>query len=224
MKHYSWLKTKNTSFFFKMVRCVVFWGFKLVYRNKIYGLSHFYPGPALIAANHTSFLDPPIVSVSSPQEVHFLARKTLFKNPLFGAMIRSLNSHPVSGQAEDVAVFKTIVSLLREKKKVIIFPEGKRSLDGKIGDIKPGIALLLARTEAAVIPTYIHGTFEAWNRKRVLPKLYGKTAVVFGSPIFYKPEHHKDKKSAQREITEKLHKALHDLQDWYLAGAKGNPP
>ncbi|NDD58893.1 MAG: 1-acyl-sn-glycerol-3-phosphate acyltransferase [Chlamydiae bacterium] len=199
MKHYSWLKTKQTSFLFKFVRFVVFWAFKVFYKNKIYGLSHFYQGPALIAANHTSFLDPPIVSISAPQEVHFLARKTLFKNPLFGALIRNLNSHPVSGQAEDVAVFKTIVSLLKERKKVIIFPEGKRSLNGRIGEIKPGIALLLARTEAAVIPAYIHGTYDIWNRKRSFPKFWGKTAVVFGSPIFYKLLPGKDKKEAQKE-------------------------
>ena len=224
MKHYSWLRSKNTSFLFKLVRFIVYWGFKIVYRNKIYGLSHLHPGPALIAANHTSFLDPPIVSVCAPQEVHFLARKTLFKNPLFGLLIRKLNAHPVSGQAEDVAVFKTIVGLLKEKKKVIIFPEGKRSFDGKIGEIKPGIALLLSRTEAAIIPTYVHGTYEIWSRKHTLPKLFGRTAIVFGSPIFYKSSSGKDKKDAQRAVTEKLKKALVDLQEWYLAGAKGSPP
>ena len=223
MKHYSWLRTKNTSILFKWIRFVVFWLFKVFYRNEIYGLGHFYPGPALIAANHTSFLDPPIVSISAPQEVHFLARKTLFNNPLFGLLIRKLNSHPVSGQAEDVAVFKTIVGLLKEKKKVIIFPEGKRSFNGQIGEIKPGIALLLARTEAAVIPTYIHGTFEIWSRKRALPKLFGKTAVVFGSPIFYN-HNTKDRKESQREVTEKLHQALFDLKAWYESGAKGTPP
>ncbi len=178
MKHYSWLKAKNTSKLYKLVRFSVFWGFKIFYRNKIYGLSNFHAGPALIAANHTSFLDPPIVSVSSPQEVHFLARKTLFKNPMFAWLIRNLNSHPVSGRAEDVAVFKTIVSLLKENKKVIIFPEGKRSIDGKIGEIKPGISLLIARTGAAIIPTYVHGTYDIWSRKHILPKLWGKTAVI----------------------------------------------
>jgi 1-acyl-sn-glycerol-3-phosphate acyltransferase len=224
MKHYSWLRSKHTSPFFKFVRCVVYWGFRVLYRHKIYGLSHFYPGPALIAANHTSFLDPPIVSVSAPQEVHFLARKTLFNNPIFGALIRKLNSHPVSGKAEDVTVFKTIVALLKEKKKVIIFPEGKRSLDGKIGEIKPGIALLLARTEAAIIPAYIQGTYEIWGRKRAFPKLIGKTAIVFGSPIFYKPVAGIDRKNAQKDVTQKLEEALHNLKDWYEAGAKGTPP
>ncbi len=224
MKHYSWLRSKNTSFLYKFTRCAVFWGFKIFYRNKIYGLSHFYPGPALIAANHTSFLDPPIVSISSPQEVHFLARKTLFTNPLFGGLIRSLNSHPVSGQAEDVGVFKTIVDLLKDKKKVIIFPEGKRSFDGTVGEIKPGIALLLARTDAALIPTYIHGAFGIWGRKRILPKLFGRTAVVFGSPIFYIHAHGKDKKQAQKAVTDQLQKALCNLKEWYESGAKGTPP
>ena len=224
MKHYSWLRSKQTSFLFKFIRCTVYWGFRVLYRHKIYGLSHFHSGPALIAANHTSFLDPPIVSVSAPQEVHFLARKTLFKNPIFGALIRKLNSHPVSGGAEDITVFKTIVALLKEKKKVIIFPEGKRSFDGKIGEIKPGIALLLARTEAAIIPAYIDGAYKIWGRKRSLPKLFGRTAIVFGSPIFYNPKVGKDRKEAQKEVTDNLEKALHNLKNWFEAGAKGTPP
>lgn len=224
MKHYSWLKSKKTTVLFKFVRCITYWGFRLFYHHKIYGLHHFHPGPALIAANHISFLDPPIVSVSAPQEVHFLARKTLFRNPLFGALIRNLNSHPVSGKAEDVTVFKTIVSLLKEGKKVIIFPEGKRSPDGTIGEIKPGISLLISRTKAAIIPTYIHGTFEIWSRKQKLPKLTGKTAVVFGTPLFFEESEGKDKKEAQKMLSDKLEKALHDLKDWYEAGAKGTPP
>lgn len=224
MKHYSWLRTKRTSFLYKLVRFTVFWGFRVCYRNKIYGLAHFHAGPALIAANHTSFLDPPIVSVCAPQEVHFLARKSLFKNKIFAALIRNLNAHPVSGKTEDVAVFKTIVSLLKENKKVVIFPEGKRSLDGKISELKPGIALLLARTEAAIIPTYVHGTYEIWSRKHVLPKLFGKTAVVFGTPIFYKHKEGVDRKQLQQNLTAELHKALVDLQAWYLDGAKGCPP
>ena len=224
MKHHSWLKTKHTAFLYKFVRFITFWGFKFVYKNEIYGLNHIPKGPGLIAANHTSFLDPPVVSVSFPEEVHFLARKTLFKNPIFGALIRNLNAHPVSGRTEDVAVFKTIVSLLKENKKVIIFPEGQRTSDGKIKEIKPGISLLLSRTDAAIIPTYVHGTFNIWSKKQAFPKLFGKTAVVFGTPIFYDKDSDKDRKVLQKEIAENLKDALISLKDWYESGAKGSPP
>jgi 1-acyl-sn-glycerol-3-phosphate acyltransferase len=168
MRHYSWLKTKHTTFLYKFVRFLAFWAFTLIYKNKIYGLRHIPKGPGLIAANHTSFLDPPVVSISFPEEVHFLARKTLFKNPLFGALIRNLNSHPVSGQAEDIAVFKTIVGLLKQNKKVIIFPEGQRTSDGKIREIKPGISLLLSRTDAAIHSVLMYTVHMIFGAKKDL--------------------------------------------------------
>ena len=143
---------------------------------------------------------------------------------MFGALIRNLNSHPVSGQAEDVAVFKTIVGLLKENKKVIIFPEGQRTSDGKIREIKPGISLLLSRTDAAIIPTYVHGTYNIWSKKRSFPKIKGRTAVVFGSPIYYDKNSQKDRKTIQKEIAENLRNALLSLKDWYESGARGTPP
>src|SRR4029077_3846224 len=118
--------------------------FKLVYRHKVYGREHFYKGAAIIASNHSSYYDPPILAISWPEEVHFLAREGLFKNPLFGGLIRKLNSHPVSGDASDIKVFKLICSLLAEGKKIILFPEGKRGDTDALDTLKPGIAMLVA--------------------------------------------------------------------------------
>jgi len=198
--------------------------FKCFYRHRVYGKEHFAPGGALLAGNHTSFLDPPIVAISSLEEVHFLARESLFKNSLFGAFIRKLNSHPVSGDATDIAVFRTITQLLKEGKKVVLFPEGTRSLDNRLGDIKPGIGLLVARANAFIIPLYIHGAYEVWSRKQTFPKPWGKTACVFGSPIYYKDFSHLEKKEANAAIAQKLFDSISALRKWYEEGAKGVPP
>lgn len=212
-----WLKNSN-NLLYKVILWSVFWFFKIVYRHTIYGAGDFYPGAAILAANHVSFYDPPLLSISSPYEVHFLARKTLFDWPLFGKLIRRLNAHPVSGKAQDIAVFKTIVQLMREGKKVIIFPEGTRSSDGNLQTIKPGISLIIGRTGAAVIPAYLHGTFSVWPRKRKLPKLFGKTACVFGKPL------HFSKETPQEEIAQSIHDAIAGLRAWYENGAKGELP
>jgi 1-acyl-sn-glycerol-3-phosphate acyltransferase len=197
---------------------------KLFYRLKIYGLEHYYPRGAIIAANHTSFLDPPIVSVSWPEEVHFLARETLFRNKVFGAFIRNINSHPVSGDVGDIGVIKTICALLSEGKKVVLFPEGTRSRDGELQPLKPGIAMLVARTQTAIIPVYIDGAYRAWSRKRKLPKPFGKVTCIFGSPIVWESFAPLEKKEAQKQMIEKLSTSILALKKWLHDGAHGIPP
>ncbi len=198
--------------------------FKFFYRHKVYGLEHFSLGGAIIAANHASFFDPPIGAISSPQEVHFLARESLFKFKPFGALIRALNSHPVRGDAGDVAVFKLITQLLKEGKKVLLFPEGRRETSDQLEEIKPGISLLITRTGAFIQPLYIHGTFQIWNRFRKFPKLWGKTVGVFGSPIRYETFAHLEKREAHEALAKQIASSLSQLRKWYEAGAQGTPP
>ena len=221
----AWLQTKPLSFLYRMILFLTWCFFKIFYRLRIYGLEHFYDQAAIIAGNHASFFDPPILAISWPQEVHFLAREGLFKNRLFGGLIRSLNAHPVSGDAGDIAVFKTVCKLLDEGKKIILFPEGTRcSVDALEVPLKPGIALLVSRTNTAVVPAYIHGTFQIWGKKRAFPKLWGKTVCVFGSPLKWSDFAHLDKKEAQRLFLDRLAIRMNELRKWYLDGAIGSPP
>jgi len=197
--------------------------FKVLYRLKVYGKNHFIPGSAIIAPNHVSYFDPPIVAISCPQEIHFLARKTLFKSS-FGKLIASLNSHPVQADATNLKVMKLINQLLKQGNKVLLFPEGARSSDNQLQEIKPGIALLLSKSKSAIIPTYIHGTYDIWNRSRKFPKLFGKTAVIFGTPILWEDYADMDKKEAHMLITKRLAHSLTELRKWYEDGAHGIPP
>ena len=119
---------------------------------------------------------------------------------------------------------KDVCLLLKEGHKILIFPEGTRSKDNKLLKIKPGMGLLLSKSESVIIPTYIHGTFEVWNRDRKFPKLWGKTAVVFGSPIRWEDYADMERKEAQKLIAEKLTNALKALRKWYEEGHQGPPP
>lgn len=220
----AWIQRERIPFLYRIVLCLAWCFLKIFYRHRVYGLEHYYSGAAIIASNHTSFFDPPIVSTSWPQEVHFLARESLFKHRFFGSLIRALNAHPISGDVGDITVFKSICKLLNEGKKLVLFPEGKRSNNGQLGLIKPGIGLLISRTQSAVIPAYIVGAYDAWGKGRRLPKFWGKTACVFGSPIRAEAFTHMDKKAAQQAVSDKLTVALKDLKMWYEAGAKGTPP
>jgi cytidylate kinase len=198
--------------------------FKVFYRLKIYGLSHYRPGAAILAANHASYLDPPVVSISCPEEVHFLAKESLFRVPLLSNLIRRLNSHPVARDASDLTTFKMVLDLLHRGGKVILFPEGKRTPDGTLQSIERGLAFLTAKARCRIQPIYVAGTFDAWPIAKKLPSFSGKIAVIFGTPIEWASFEGMEKKQAERLITEKMGEALRDLRQWYEAGAIGEPP
>ncbi len=197
---------------------------KLFYRLQIEGLSHFRAGSAIIAANHASNLDPPIVSISCPCEVHFLAKESLFHIPILGRLIRHLNSHPVSREATDVATFRLIIGLLQSGQKVIVFPEGRRTSDGKIQLIERGLPFLMMKAKCPIQPVYIQGAFEIWPRTRRFPKLFGRIRCVFGSPIEWDEFEGLGKKIAEQRIMSRMTEALCKLQKWTESGAHGTPP
>lgn len=219
-----WMHPRGITLFYRFVLCVTWIVTKVFYRHRVYGLQRFYPEGALIAANHASFLDPPLVAISWPQRVHFLARQSLFRHRILGRAIRALNTHPVKASVSDLSVFKMICHLLEEGEKVVLFPEGRRSETGQLGLIKPGIGMFISKTKTAIIPTYLKGTFEIWSRDRKFPKLWGKTACVFGSPILWQEFEHLDKKEAQEAVAKRLTSAIENLKKWLEDGAKGIPP
>jgi 1-acyl-sn-glycerol-3-phosphate acyltransferase len=126
-------------------------------------------GPVLLIANHQSYLDPVVLGLASRRPLCYLARKSLFKNPFFGWLIRSLNAVPIDHEGVGKEGIKAVLELLNAGRAVVVFPEGNRSSDGKMQELKPGIHLLLKRTEAPVLPVGIAGAFDAWPRTRKLP-------------------------------------------------------
>lgn len=208
-----WL-TKNSFGFF----------FKFFYSHKIYGLEHVKKGRGIIAPNHTSFFDPPLIAASWPEDTSFLARKSLFASPIFGPIISRLNSYPVNGTTQDLGSIKLVCQLLDQNKKVVIFPEGIRSIDGKLGVIKSGIGMLAIRCQSPIFPVYISGCYKIWNRYERFPKLHGKTACVFGTPIDWQNFSHLGKKEVQEAIAIAVKEAIEKLEIWYQNGAKGSPP
>lgn len=188
--------------------------FKLFHRLRIYGVDDIYRGAAFIASNHASFYDPPLISATWPEDVHFLARKLLFSNRFFGFLIRKLHAHPIHGSARDAATFKIIEDLVKDNQKVVIFPEGSRSLSGHLHSLKPGLAMLALRTNTPIIPLYIRGTFEAWPANSRWPKIGKNLDCVFGKPLFPNAYQNLEKKEAIRTMTQDVHTAIDNLRIW----------
>lgn len=211
-------------FFYRFTIFVVHAFFKIFYRFKVYGKEHYFKGPAIIAANHVSYFDPPILAVAWPEEIHFLAKEPLFGVPILGTIIKNLNTHPLKGAGSDAGVFKVICSLLLNGKKVILFPEGKRSDDNSLSQIKPGIGLLMTKTKCSIVPVYIFGAYEVWPRFRKFPKFFKTMGCIFGSRIEYVSYENLDKREAQAAIANKLTESIQALKQWYENGAIGTPP
>jgi 1-acyl-sn-glycerol-3-phosphate acyltransferase len=148
-------------------------------------------GPALLIANHQSFLDPLAIGLCAPRQLCFLARKTLFTNPQFGGYLRSVGCVAVDQEGFAREGLKTTLALLKEGKAVLVFPEGERTPTGKMLPFKPGVHLLMKRSAVPVVPVGIAGAFDAYPRMNLLPRLsplflpatHATVAVSIGCPL-----------------------------------------
>ncbi len=121
-------------------------------------------GPCIIAANHCSYLDPPLVGVACKRAIHYLARKSLLEIPVLGPILPQLNVIPVDQKNADRSALMGAIRVVRNGGAVLIFPEGTRSLDGRLQPAQPGIGMIVAKTGAPVIPVKISGSFDAFPR------------------------------------------------------------
>ncbi len=142
-------------------------------------------GPLLVVANHQSFLDPPIIGTAIPsRNIVPLARSGLFKNPLFGALIKGLNSISIRQGETDAGAMRAALGELKNGRMVLIFPEGSRTEDGDMQPLQRGAWVLMTRSRATVLPVALDGAFDTWPRKRKLPRLFGcRVAASIGHPI-----------------------------------------
>ncbi len=160
--------------------------FGLFYRYRCDGLKNIPDaGPLLIVSNHQSFLDPILVGIGVWQRRHLyaMARASLFRNPIFGGVLRYMNTFPVDRGAADMKAMRKAIDVMKAGQALMVFPEGTRTSDGRTLAFKPGIMLLVKRAGATVVPVAVDGPFDIWPRTRKLPKLFGRMATRFGEAI-----------------------------------------
>jgi 1-acyl-sn-glycerol-3-phosphate acyltransferase len=152
-------------FLFWCVGQVISVPFKLPWRLTVRGFEHFpWRGPMILACNHQSYWDPPAAGAMSPRPLHFMARRSLFSNPVFGILITLLSAFPVERDKADPKAVLAALDILRKGRALLIFPEGTRSRSGQLGRAREGVGMLALRSGAPVIPCYLH------NTDRITPK------------------------------------------------------
>ncbi|MCH7760828.1 (d)CMP kinase [candidate division TA06 bacterium] len=139
-------------------------------------------GPLLIASNHLSYLDPPLVGWAvRKREVHYLAMDGLFQwKKGFAWLMRQYNAIPLKTKGFDRKAFRRATGLVKSGEAVVIFPEGARSRIGKFLPPKPGLGLLALQTRAQVIPARIVGSNHSIRALFLRRKRWG---IQFGPPL-----------------------------------------
>ena len=141
-------------------------------------------GAVILASNHASFLDPPLVGSGLKRGINYLARESLFRFPGIGALLRSWNAVPVDRDGGGAAGLKAILERLLAGGGIILFPEGTRTRDGKLQPARSGIGLIVIKSRAPVVPVRTFGTFEAYGRNHKIPRPK-KVAVKYGEPLHF---------------------------------------
>jgi 1-acyl-sn-glycerol-3-phosphate acyltransferase len=139
-------------------------------------------GPVILAANHESFLDPPLVGSGLKRDINYLARKSLFRYPVLAWILRAVNAVPVDRDGGGAAGLRAIMDRLHDGGAIILFPEGTRTTDGKLQPARSGIGLTVIKSEAPVVPVRVFGTYEAWGRHVRFPKPH-RVTVKYGKPM-----------------------------------------
>lgn len=137
-------------------------------------------GPVLIVANHGSYLDPLLVGAISNRPLRYLARSTLFRGA-FGELIRRMGAVPVERDGVGVGGSRTILAALAHGDPVLVFPEGTRSPDGRLGRLRPGVVRIAQRSGAPLLPVWIEGSARAWPKGARVPRPRAVTVRV-GEP------------------------------------------
>jgi len=133
-------------------------------------------GALIVAPNHISFWDPPLVGAAAKRELHFLAKEELFRTPVLGPLIRGYNAIPIRRGMADLRGLTRAIEVLKGGDALLVFPEGSRMRDGQLHPARPGVGLLAVSGDASIVPAYVSGT----NRPRRWMLRREKVRIWFG--------------------------------------------
>lgn len=193
---------------------------KIAFRLHVEG-QEFIPrtGPAILAANHVSYIDPIIIGIVMRRPVRFMAKQELFRFPLFGWLIRKFGAFPVNRDRIDRQALKRANSLLKAGEIVAIFPEGTRGDGIDLRPAKPGIGLIAARTGAPVIPVFHRGTEKVFPRGAWLPRP-NRITVQFGAPCRFAEEEVEKAQGQAVIFSQTIMEKIAALKTWSKSGSQ----
>jgi len=187
---------------------------KTLFRFRAYGTEHIpRDGGCVIASNHESYLDPPLVGISAPRQIFYLARKTLLDWPVLGPLFPKMNVIPVDQDRADMSALKTVIKRVRAGECTVIFPEGSRTPDGQFLPAQPGLGLILAKTRCTVVPARLFGARAAFPRGGK-PHLFRKITLVVEPPMtFTEADYAGDGRDLYQRLSERVLARIAEIEN-----------
>ncbi len=187
--------------------------FKIFFRYSARGAENLpRQGGFIIASNHLSFLDPAAAGIMTMRKVHFLARETLFDNPLFNWWGTSVGAIPVKRGRFDLSAMRACLRHLKKGEIVSLFPEGTRSKDGVIQDPKAGVGYLAANAGVPIVPVLIRGSDKALPKYAVMVRLKRIKAIA-AMPVEPKAFLNKDGEYDYQAISNEVMRRIRKLSE-----------
>ena len=165
-------------------------------------------GGLVVAANHFSWLDPPVLGAASPRTLYFMAKVEAHRVPGLGQLMRSFGAFPVRRGESDRDAVRTMRRIVSDGNALGMFAEGTRQLEGVPGRVQPGAAMVAINESVPLIPAAIHGS-QSWRIGNFAP-----VSVAFGEPMTFDglPRGGKGYKEASLEVERRLH----ELWQWLV--------
>ena len=188
--------------FYYVVRAICWLLLKIFWRMEIRGIENLpESGGLIITSNHVSYLDPAVLVASLNRKIYFIAKKEVFKNTFISFLLKNMNAFSVDRDNVDMFAFKKAMNILREEKVLGIFPEGTRSSNGELQELKMGALKIAMKTGVPILPVGINGTHKIYPRGIKYPILFKhKIIVKYGTLQHFNKLKSKDKIYQKQEL------------------------
>lgn len=192
------METKYSKTLYHITRNILGCAMKIAFRPEVSGIENIpLEGPFILAGNHKSLLDIPLVACTSKQEIHFIAKKELFEHKLAAFTLKKLGAIPINRNQSDIKAIRASIEVLKNKEILGIFPEGTRHKGEGLGQFKSGAAMLAVKGDCPIIPFGISGEY----------KLGKHITIQFGEAIRFRREDLKEN-AADQVLEEKVKQLL----------------
>lgn len=198
---------------YRTCQCLLYLIFKIWNRFELIGCEKLPKKPEgfILAPNHASYLDPPVLGGRIQRPIVFLAKEHLFRVRFLGRLIHMLGALPITGDSE-LKTLRSVIRALKTGSVVVIFPEGTRSAEGELQHAQAGVGFLAQMASVPIVPCYIDGTREAWPKGgfRFLPT---KIKVYIGDAIRISRSPSDNRDAIYQSAANQVMKQIHSLKE-----------